>query len=94
MRFSLMTGLLVGETEAEAQERAHELYARESRDAPFDNWLHHYSKTSLVGSVDEVSARLRAIEATGVDRVMLQHLLHEDLETVRLIGRELAPRVA
>jgi F420-dependent oxidoreductase-like protein len=94
MRFSLMTGLLVGETEADARERARELYEREPRDAPFDDWLHHYSKASVVGSVDEVATRLRAIEATGVDRVMLQHLLHEDLETVRLIGRELAPRVA
>src|SRR5438067_2187576 len=94
MRFSLMTGLLVGETHADALDRARELYARGPRDAAFDEWLHHTSKATLVGSVDEVGERLRAIEATGVDRVMLQHLLHEDLEPVRLIGRELAPRVA
>ena len=93
MRFSLMTGLVVGETRADALDRARQLYERESRDAGFDDWLHHYSKASLVGSVDEVGERLRAIAAVGVDRVMLQHLLHEDLEPVRMIGRELAPRL-
>ena len=38
--------------------------------------------------------RLRQIEELGYDRVMLQHLPHEDLDTVALIGRELAPAVA
>ncbi|HEX6700978.1 MAG TPA: TIGR03560 family F420-dependent LLM class oxidoreductase [Gaiellaceae bacterium] len=90
MRFSLMTGLVVGETRAEALERARVVYERQPRDASFDDWVSHYSKASLVGSVDEVGERLKEIEATGVDRVMLQHLVHEDLEPVRLIGRELA----
>jgi F420-dependent oxidoreductase-like protein len=94
MRFSLMTGLIVGETGDEAVGRARLLYEREPRDGSFDDWLHHYSKASLVGSVDEVTERLREIAAVGVDRVMLQHLLHEDLEPVRLIGRELAPALA
>jgi len=94
MRFSLMTGFVVGQTRADALDRARELHAREPRDAEFDDWLHHYSKSSLVGSVDEVGERLEAIAAIGVDRVMLQHLLHEDLEPVRLIGRELAPALA
>jgi alkanesulfonate monooxygenase SsuD/methylene tetrahydromethanopterin reductase-like flavin-dependent oxidoreductase (luciferase family) len=94
MRFSLMTGLLVGETHAEAIDRARLLYRRHRHEGGFDRWLHHYSKASLVGSVDEVGERLREIEAVGVDRVMLQHLLHDDLEPVRLIGRELAPLAA
>jgi F420-dependent oxidoreductase-like protein len=94
MRFSLMTGLVVGETDADARDRARRLHERQERDRPFDEWLHHYAKASLVGSVDEVGERLLAIREVGVDRVMLQHLLHEDLEPVRLIGRELAGGVA
>ena len=35
--------------------------------------------------------RLKALEAAGVERVMLQHLSHEDVEMVALIGRELVP---
>src|SRR2546423_9519719 len=93
MRCSLMTGLTVDVTRDDAVGRARLLYEREPRDAGFDDWLHHYSKASLVGSVDEVAQRLREIAAVGLDRVMLQHLLHEDLEPVPLIGRELAPRL-
>ena len=39
-------------------------------------------------------SRLADYAEAGVRRVMLQHLLHDDLEAVALIGRELIPRVA
>ncbi|MDX6486620.1 MAG: hypothetical protein QOF43_1773 [Gaiellaceae bacterium] len=86
MRFSLMTGCLVGTTRDEALERAHALYARTSRESDFDSWLETYSQRAVVGSVDEAAERLRAYERAGCERVMLQHLLHADLEPVRLIG--------
>jgi F420-dependent oxidoreductase-like protein len=44
---------------------------------------------ALVGSVAEIGRQLDELEAVGVERVMLQHLEHDDLETVALIGREL-----
>ena len=91
LRFGVMTGFLVGSTREEMRERAHELYSRRAREQSFDDWLAAYSERSVVGSVDEVVERLRAYEGAGCDRVMLQHLLHTDLEPVRLIGRELAP---
>jgi alkanesulfonate monooxygenase SsuD/methylene tetrahydromethanopterin reductase-like flavin-dependent oxidoreductase (luciferase family) len=43
-------------------------------------------RPQIVGTVEEVSATLRAYAAVGVDRVMLQHLVHEDLEMVSLLG--------
>jgi F420-dependent oxidoreductase-like protein len=94
MRFSTMTGCIIGSTRDEALERARELYGRSARDATFDDWVTAYAQRSLIGSVDEVAARLREYEAAGCERVMLQHLLHTDLEPVRLIGRELAPALA
>jgi len=42
----------------------------------------------LEGSLDELIARLRDLAEAGVERVMLQHLAHEDLATVELVGRE------
>jgi hypothetical protein len=36
---------------------------------------------------------LRAIANAGVSRVMCQHLLHDDLDAVALIGSELAPQL-
>jgi len=94
LRFGVMTGFLVGETREGMRDRAHELYSRRPREQSFDEWLADYSERCVVGSVDEVVARLRAYESAGCDRIMLQHLLHTDLEPVRLIGRELAPALA
>jgi F420-dependent oxidoreductase-like protein len=91
MRFSTMTGCVIGATRDEALERARELYGRMPRETGFEDWLAAYAERSLVGSVDEVTTRLREYEAAGCERVMLQHLLHTDLESIRLIGRELAP---
>jgi alkanesulfonate monooxygenase SsuD/methylene tetrahydromethanopterin reductase-like flavin-dependent oxidoreductase (luciferase family) len=86
---SLMIGFVVGATRDEALDRARQLYERVPRDVDFDTWLERYSAHSLVGSVDEVAARLREYERAGAERVMLQHLLHADLEPVRLIGERL-----
>jgi len=94
LRLSVMTGFLVGATHEEMRERAHELYARREREQSFDDWLAAYSERCVVGSVDEVVARLGEYERAGCERVMLQHLLHTDLEPVRLLGRELAPALA
>jgi hypothetical protein len=41
-----------------------------------------------------VVERLRELEATGVERIFLQHLAHDDVEMVRLVGREVVPAVA
>jgi F420-dependent oxidoreductase-like protein len=94
LRFSVMTGCLIGETREDALERARELYDRRPREASFEDWLAGYSRHSVVGSVVEVAERLRAYARAGCDRMMLQHLLHTDLEPVRLLGRELAPALA
>ena len=82
-----MTGCLIGETHDDALDRAKQLYARIPREPSFDDWLDGYSQRALIGSVDEVAERLREYESAGCERVMLQHLLHADLEPVRLIGR-------
>ena len=73
---------------ASAQRIAH----RFGRDA--DTVLERYGELGAVGTVDHVAERLRETESLGYDRVMLQHLVHDDLETVALIGRELVPAVA
>ena len=43
---------------------------------------------------DALVERLREYEAAGVERVMLQHLRHDDLAVVELIGREVIPAVS
>jgi alkanesulfonate monooxygenase SsuD/methylene tetrahydromethanopterin reductase-like flavin-dependent oxidoreductase (luciferase family) len=46
----------------------------------------------LEGTADELEERLRAYEDAGVERVMLQHLEHEDTEAVAMVG-EVAARL-
>src|SRR5580765_465197 len=82
LRYSTMTGCLIGETRADALERARRLYERVPREPSFDDWLAGFAQRALVGSVEEVAERLREYERAGCERIMLQHLLHTDLEPV------------
>jgi F420-dependent oxidoreductase-like protein len=93
--FSLMTGFLTGLDREELREKAAALaFAMGEPDRDVDAWLASPPDEWIVGTLDEVGARLEALRDAGVARVMLQHLLHTDLETVELVGRKLAPAVA
>jgi alkanesulfonate monooxygenase SsuD/methylene tetrahydromethanopterin reductase-like flavin-dependent oxidoreductase (luciferase family) len=87
--FSLMTGCVVARNRAELEERAARVAARTGSEAAqvLGN------DRSIAGTVEEVVQRLRDYERVGVERVFLQHLDHEDVEMVRLIGAEVAPSV-
>jgi alkanesulfonate monooxygenase SsuD/methylene tetrahydromethanopterin reductase-like flavin-dependent oxidoreductase (luciferase family) len=75
--FSMMCGCVVGRDRGELSDR-------------LARWreITHQSEIypTLFGTIDEVAGRLREYEAAGVERVMLQHLAHEDLEMVGLLG--------
>jgi alkanesulfonate monooxygenase SsuD/methylene tetrahydromethanopterin reductase-like flavin-dependent oxidoreductase (luciferase family) len=76
LRYSMMTGCVVGRTEDEVRTRIER----------------HRSPPPIAGTVDEVVEQLRAYEAVGVERAMLQHLLHDDTEMVIVLG-EVAARL-
>jgi F420-dependent oxidoreductase-like protein len=40
----------------------------------------------LIGTADELVERLRVLEQAGVTRVMLQHLAHDDVDMVAVLG--------
>lgn len=93
--FSLMTACAVGRDEGEARDRIRRRLERAGQGgADPDEWRASRGGAAVVGTVDEAAAKLRQLEAAGVERVMLQHLDHADLDMVELIGRELAPAVA
>jgi alkanesulfonate monooxygenase SsuD/methylene tetrahydromethanopterin reductase-like flavin-dependent oxidoreductase (luciferase family) len=92
LRYSLMAPLVVGRDEREVRQSAQrigEAFGRDPRTV-----LERYAQSGPVGTVEQVVERLHEISAMGFERVMLQHLAHRDLDTVALIGRELAPAVA
>ena len=92
LRYSLMAPLVVGSTDAEVRESARRIGERFGRDP--QQVLERYGEFGPVGTVEQVIERLKQMEEIGYERVMLQHLAHQDLDTVALIGRELAPAVA
>ena len=94
LRFSIMTTCIVGADEAEFAQRARAVYDLRPRDVTFEDWLDGQRQGAILGTVDQVLARLRRLASLGVDGVMLQHLRHDDLESVALMGHELAPAVA
>jgi F420-dependent oxidoreductase-like protein len=53
-----------------------------------------YDPAWLVGPPRAIVNQLNALEGTGVERVMLQHLQHHDLDIVKRIGREIIPQVS
>jgi alkanesulfonate monooxygenase SsuD/methylene tetrahydromethanopterin reductase-like flavin-dependent oxidoreductase (luciferase family) len=93
VRFSIMTGLLVGRDEAELLDRAGRLAALQGSGRSARDELAATPASWIAGTVDAVAERLRALADLGVDRVMLQLLLHDDLDQLALIGGELAGAV-
>jgi alkanesulfonate monooxygenase SsuD/methylene tetrahydromethanopterin reductase-like flavin-dependent oxidoreductase (luciferase family) len=91
---SVMTACAIGRDEAEARERIARRIARAGQQVDPDEYKAARGDAAVLGTVEEAAAQLRRFEEAGVERVMLQHLDHADLEMVELIGRELAPAVA
>jgi F420-dependent oxidoreductase-like protein len=92
LRYSLMAPCVIGRDEREVLAAAQRIGARFGRDP--QEVLERHRDHGPVGTIDEAAEHLKQIEEIGYERVMLQHLAHDDLETVALIGRELAPAVA
>jgi alkanesulfonate monooxygenase SsuD/methylene tetrahydromethanopterin reductase-like flavin-dependent oxidoreductase (luciferase family) len=81
LRFSMMIGCIVGRDQGEVDGRLGQFRELIGSQPP-----------PIVGTVDQVVEQLRAYEAVGVERTMLQHLVHEDTEMVTVLG-EVAARL-
>ncbi len=92
--FSFMTCTLVGADEAELHARAKRLMELEGETGDPKAWLESVAGEYVVGTVPQVLDRLGELSEAGVERIMMQHLLHDDLNAVRLIGEELIPAAA
>jgi hypothetical protein len=49
--------------------------------------------TRLIREPDEAVGRLTELAEAGVERVMLQHLEHTNLELLQLMAEEVAPQL-
>jgi F420-dependent oxidoreductase-like protein len=92
LRYSLMLPAIVGRTAAELRERAAKVARSRGQDDP-EGVLAEVAASGVAATVDEAADRLRRYADAGVDRVMLQHQDHTDVEMVALLG-DVAPAVA
>lgn len=86
---SVMTGCVVGATDSEYRQRL-----RQVADWMNTDWrtlLHTVGSSWVLGTPDQAAHRLAAFRDAGAQRVMLQHNLHSDLDTVELLAREVFP---
>jgi F420-dependent oxidoreductase-like protein len=94
MTLSMMTTCIVGRDRAEVLERVGRVLDRTGQGGSAEETLANPPARWIVGTVDQVVERLEAYQEAGLDRIMLQHLVHDDLDMVALIGDELVARVA
>jgi F420-dependent oxidoreductase-like protein len=86
--FSAMTGVLIAETESDLRARVADLLAALGQsEADGEAWLADRRTRWIMGTPEEAFERVRAFEAAGTQRIMLQDFVPRDLEHVRLIGK-------
>jgi F420-dependent oxidoreductase-like protein len=91
---SVMTWCYVGETERQAMRLIERARARAMRVARFDDELDELRAHCIVGSVDQAVDRLNEYAAAGVQRIMLNHELFDDLEMLDVLAERVFPQVS
>jgi alkanesulfonate monooxygenase SsuD/methylene tetrahydromethanopterin reductase-like flavin-dependent oxidoreductase (luciferase family) len=90
---SLMTGFAIGATTARAAERA--TMAGALRGLPAgDDPVEALGEAYVAGTPERVMDRLARFAEAGITRVMLQHLMQDDLDSVALVGTDVIPAAA
>jgi F420-dependent oxidoreductase-like protein len=90
---SLMTWCYVGETEADGLRRIELARERAMRAGKYDDELAELRATCIVGSADQAAEQLSAYAAQGVERIMLNHELFDDLEMLEILAERVFPQV-
>ncbi len=90
---SVMTWCYVGETEADAMRRIEKARTRAMRVARFEDELDELRAHCVVGSVDQAVERLSRYADSGVQRIMLNHELFDDLEMLDVLSERVFPQV-
>ena len=91
--FSVMTSTFVGVDRGDVLDRVAAFLSTAGSDDDPEAVIAARKDRWLVGTVDEVAARVEELREAGVTRVLLQHLNHGDDEMVALVGEQLLPRV-
>src|SRR5439155_24459480 len=91
---SLMHTIVGGSDEDGLRERGRRLMESDpDAEGDVDTYVKELDEAgAVVGTPERAAERLSAFAEAGVERVMLQHLLHEDVEMLEIFAREVAPK--
>jgi F420-dependent oxidoreductase-like protein len=89
--YSVMTSCFVGETEEDVRDRVARFLSVRGDGSDPAGLIAERRERWLVGTVDEVAARIGELSELGVTRVFLQHLNHADDEMLALVSERLLP---
>lgn len=90
---SFMTWVYVGRDERGFMARVERARQRDPRAGDLDTYLADLRRDCITGTPDQAAERLSEYAAAGVQRVMLNHELFDDLETIELLASEVFPKV-
>jgi F420-dependent oxidoreductase-like protein len=90
---SLMTWFYVGADEAEVLARVERARRLDPRSGDPETHLAEVRRTCIVGTPDEAAERLSEYAAAGVQRIMLNDELFDELEMIELLAAEVLPKV-
>ena len=94
LRLSVMTGFLLGTDDHDLLAKARASMERWGSPMSPEEAVERARARGTAGTPEQLIEGLGRLEAIGVERVMLQHIHHEDLETVELLGREVAAKLS
>lgn len=89
---TLMTGCIVGASEADFRARARRTHAAIGA-GDFDAWLDDLRDAWILGAPEQAADRMGELADAGVTGVLLQHQIADDLEMLDAVMTEIAPRV-
>jgi alkanesulfonate monooxygenase SsuD/methylene tetrahydromethanopterin reductase-like flavin-dependent oxidoreductase (luciferase family) len=91
--FSLMTGCLVGADEQDYRTRAGRLDELAARYPRLADHRRRVAARGILGGPEQAADQLGRLEQAGVERIVLQHLFHDDLELLDVVADEIVPRL-
>ncbi len=91
---SFMTWCFVGRTEEEWRDRVERARLNDPKAGPFDAYLADLEADCILGTPERAVARLRAYADAGVQRIMLNHELFDDLDMLEVLAEHICPWVS
>lgn len=90
---SLMTWCFVAPTEEEYLSKLERARSLDPTAGPFDAYRADIEADCIVGTPERAAERLSRYAEAGVQRIMLNHELYDDLEMLELLATEVFPKV-